>query len=55
MPRTNSIAVSDDEKQSLQDVATDAFGTTDVAYGAVVSFLVSEYDGDLTDETPRST
>lgn len=50
MPRTNSIAVNDDELNVLNDVANDAFGTNDVAYGAVVSFLAEEYDSSVTDD-----
>jgi hypothetical protein len=36
--------VSREEKDRLDDVAEDAFGTTEVPYGAVTSMLVEQYN-----------
>lgn len=44
--RTESIAVSQDEKKRIEDVAIEAFGTKSVSYGAVVSMLTSNYLSD---------
>lgn len=41
--REQTIAVSEAEKQSLNDVAEAAFGTAEVPYGSTVSMLCTEY------------
>ena len=42
--RTNPIALNDEEKQRLDEVAEEAFGTTELPYGAVVSMLIEQYN-----------
>jgi len=41
--REQTIAVSAAEKQSLNDVAEAAFGTTQVPFGSTVSMLCTDY------------
>lgn len=41
--RTNPIALSEAEKERLDTVAEEAFGTSEVPYGAIVSMLIEEY------------
>lgn len=48
--RDQTIAVSGDEKQSLETVAEEKFGTSDVPYGAIITSLTSEYLEEGTDE-----
>jgi len=43
MTRNNTISVSISEKQRLDSVAEDAFGTVEVPYGATVSMLIKAY------------
>lgn len=40
--RDETIALSTDEKELLDEAADDIFGTTDVPYGATVSALASQ-------------
>lgn len=44
MSRTESIAVSDSEKELLSEAAEDIFGTREVPFGATISALVERYD-----------
>ena len=41
--RDTTIMVSEEEKRRLDDIAADAFGTSEVPYGVSVSMLIKEY------------
>jgi len=41
--RTTTIRLSENEKRRLDNVFVTAFGTDDVAYGAIVSMLCESY------------
>jgi len=45
MARENTIKLSDEEKDGLDAVRDDMFGTDEVPYGVVVSKLVDEHYG----------
>ena len=42
--RSESIAISSSEKERLNDVAEEIYGTTEVPFGAVVSGLIEHYE-----------
>jgi predicted transcriptional regulator len=44
MTRTETIRVSSDEKNRLDNIAEDEFGTTAVPYGSVVSYLAEQVE-----------
>lgn len=44
MSRDTSIAVSEEEKARLDDVAQEEFGTEDVPYGATITALIQEHN-----------
>ncbi len=41
--RNRTITVSEEERERLNQVAKQAFGTDDVAYGATISMLTNNY------------
>lgn len=43
MARDTTIALSEDEKESLDSVRDDIFGTDEVPYGTVVEHLIEEH------------
>jgi hypothetical protein len=44
MSRTETIRVSTDEKNRLDKIAEDEFGTTGVPYGSVISYLAEQIE-----------
>ena len=41
--RTTTIALSNDEKERLDDIARDLCGTAEVPYGVALTQLIDEY------------
>ena len=46
MPRDKLIEVSDEELDLLRDIAHEEFGTNDLPYGAVISYLAQQHERD---------
>lgn len=46
MSRDKTVALSDNEKERLDGVRQEIYGTDEVPYGVVITDLIDYYDGD---------
>lgn len=46
MARNSTIAVSNEEKEKLDNIRDNIFGTDEVPYGVVINHLIESYSDD---------